>query len=117
MVSNVTSLTGSGLKDWLIQRVSAVLIAAYTVFLLTYYIVTPAITYQQWHQLFQSNWMRISTVLVLLAFVLHAWVGIWTVTTDYLKGTMLRVTIQILVIVALLALLIWGIDILWGMSS
>ena len=117
MVSNITSLTGNGLKDWLIQRVTAVLIAAYTLFIVGYLLLHPALSYEQWHQLFQCNWLRIATVLVLLAFVLHAWVGIWTVTTDYLKGACLRVAVQLLVILFMLTLLIWGIDIIWGMSS
>lgn len=37
MVTNVTSLTGNGLKDWLIQRVTAVYFAVYTIFIIGFY--------------------------------------------------------------------------------
>lgn len=114
MVTNVTSLTGNGLKDWLIQRVTAVYFAVYTLFLLGFLVLHPAVNYEQWHALFANTLVQIATVLALIAFILHAWIGIWTVTTDYMKGTALRLSVQIIVFLGLLSQLIWGLMILWG---
>jgi succinate dehydrogenase / fumarate reductase membrane anchor subunit len=114
MVTNVTSLTGNGLKDWLIQRVTAVFFAAYTFFLLGYLVMHPALSFEQWHGLFANPIVQIATALALVALTLHAWIGLWTVTTDYMKCTVLRLSVQMIILLWLLGQLIWGFMILWG---
>jgi len=114
MVSNVTSLTGNGLKDWLIQRVTAVYFAGYVLFILGYLFLHPQLQFVQWHTLFHSPLLRIASMIALFTLLLHAWIGIWTVTTDYLKCTALRLSIQIIVFFALLGQFIWGLMIVWG---
>ena len=49
MVTNVTNFSRSGLYDWMAQRVSAVVLAAYFLFLLGYLIANPDLEYAQWH--------------------------------------------------------------------
>lgn len=114
MVSNVTSLTGNGLKDWLIQRVTAVYFAVYAVFILSYLVLHPQIGYEQWHALFHCLCMQVATIIAIFALSLHAWIGIWTVTTDYINCTALRLSIQMLVALWLLGQLVWGLMIVWG---
>jgi succinate dehydrogenase / fumarate reductase, membrane anchor subunit len=114
MVTNVTSLTGNGLKDWLIQRVTAVYFTFYALYLVAYFLLHPRLDYEQWHALFHAVWFQIATVIALIALTLHSWVGIWTVTTDYLKGTALRLIVQMLVVLWLLGQFIWGLMIVWG---
>lgn len=113
MITNVTSLTGNGLKDWLIQRVTAVYFAAYCIFIFYYLIANPNLKYAQWHALFTNNGMRVASGLALLTLSLHAWIGIWTITTDYIKSLIMRLSLQILVALYLGGLLIWGIIIFW----
>lgn len=114
MVANVTSLTGNGLKDWLIQRVTAVYFAVYVFFILGFLFAHPALNYEQWHVLFSNPIVQIASAIALFALTLHAWVGIWTVTTDYMKCTVLRLSVQMMVFLWLLSQLIWGFMILWG---
>lgn len=114
MVTNVTSLTGNGLKDWLIQRVTAVYFAAYSLFLLGYLLTHPELSFTQWHELVANTLFQIATMIALGAILLHAWIGIWTVTTDYITCTVLRISIQMMVILWLLGQVIWGLMILWG---
>lgn len=114
MVTSVTSLTGNGLKDWLIQRVSAIYLAIYLIGLLAYVGCHRPITFDIWQALFQTTAMQIATGLAILMFVLHAWIGIWTVTTDYIKCTVVRVLVQVLVALFLGTQLIWGFMIVWG---
>jgi succinate dehydrogenase / fumarate reductase membrane anchor subunit len=114
MVNNVTSLTGNGLKDWLIQRVSAIYFVAYLFFLLAFFLCHPQLSFEQWHQLFANPVTQIATVIALLALLLHSWVGIWTVTTDYLNCTVIRLSVQMLVVLWLLVQFIWGLMIVWG---
>lgn len=114
MVTNVTSLTGNGLKDWLIQRVTAVYFAVYSLFLVVFFLTHPEINFAQWHDLAMNTVFRIATVVALFALSLHAWVGIWTVTTDYIKCSIIRISVQMGVILWLVGQLIWGLMIMWG---
>jgi len=114
MVTNVTSLTGNGLKDWLIQRVTAVYFIGYSLFLLGYLVMHPHMQYSQWRVLFDCVYFQIASAIVVFAFLLHTWIGLWTVTTDYLKCTALRLSVQLLVLLALLGQFVWGLMIVWG---
>lgn len=114
MVTNVTSLTGNGLKDWLIQRVTAVYFAAYCILLFAFFVTHPNLNFAEWHFLFSNHAFQILSGIALLALSLHAWIGIWTVTTDYMKCTALRLSVQLLVLLWLLVQFIWGLMIVWG---
>ncbi len=114
MVTNVTSLTGNGLKDWLIQRFSAIYFAAYSLFLFGFILMHPHLEYGQWNSLFQCTVFQVASVCALLMLTLHAWIGIWTVTTDYIKSTAIRLSVQMLVFLVLLAQFVWGLMIVWG---
>lgn len=114
MLTNVTSLTGNGLKDWLIQRVTAVYFAVYVVFLFGFLLMHPHMAYHEWQELFSCSIMKAATIIAFISFSLHAWIGIWTVTTDYLKCTALRLSIQMLVVLWLLVQFVWGVSIVWG---
>lgn len=113
MVKNVTSLSRSGLRDWLTQRFSAIIIGAYIIFLAAFILLHPHLTFTMWQHLFSYTLMRIITIIVLLAIMLHAYIGMWTISTDYLKNTVVRLLFQIVVFIALVAFLIWGLMILW----
>lgn len=114
MVSNITSLTGNGLKDWLIQRVTAIYFALYTLYLLAFIGMHPHLDATQWQILFHTCWFQIATVIALFTVTLHAWIGIWTVTTDYITCTIIRLSLQLLVALLLLGQFIWGLMIVWG---
>lgn len=122
MVTAVTSFGRSGLYDWLIQRVSAVVMAAYTFFITGFVLTTPELTYDVWSGLFDQLWMRIFTLATLLSTAAHAWIGLWAVLTDYLtnrlmgaKATVLRLFAQLGLGLVTLTYVVWGIEILWGL--
>lgn len=114
MVMGVLGFSRSGLRDWVIQRISAVILALYTVFILGFLITHAELDFLTWQMLFAHIWVRVFTVLALLSLMMHAWIGIWIISTDYIKPLCLRLLFQIVVIVALMAYLVWGIAILWG---
>jgi len=81
---------------------------------LVFLLLHPDLNFAQWHELFTNHLFQIATVIGLLALSLHAWVGIWTVTTDYIKCTAIRLSVQLVVVLLLLSQFIWGLMIVWG---
>ncbi len=114
MVTSVTALGRNGVHDWLIQRVSAVVIALYTLFLVAYFLVTPNITYSDWQALFSLSLVKYFTLLTIISIALHAWVGLWIVLMDYVKPRFLRVALLSLIVLASFMYVLWTIDILWN---
>lgn len=121
MVTNVTSFGRSGLSDWLVQRVSAVVILLYVICHAAIIINTPDMDYLQWHALFADPVMKIFSLITLVALCAHAWIGMWTVATDYLtmrmlgeKATFVRFLFLVICIGVLVVYLLWGIMILWS---
>ena len=116
MVTNVTSLTGNGLKDWLIQRITAVYFAIYVWSFIAYLCVHPAHTYEDWYNLLHMPVVQITTIIALFLISLHVWIGLWTVVTDYIKCTVMRLSMQFFIAIFLLGQFIWGFMLLWGQS-
>ena len=114
MVKSVLGVNHQGLTDWLIQRVSAVIMTVYTIGLVLYLIVSSGIEFSDWHALFAHWWMKLATILFILSLLFHAWVGIWTVFTDYVKPFWLRFILEVLVYLALMVLFFAALLILWG---
>jgi len=107
------SSSDRGVSDWLVQRVTALLIGAYAIFILIYFFVNKPLYYAQWHELFHHVFMKIFSFLVLISIVWHAWIGLWTVFTDYVKSAAIRLVLEIIVILLLVGYLSWGFEILW----
>ena len=114
MVSNVTSLTGKGLRDWLIQRFTAVVLGIYFSTMAVFWFCQSPMDYDTWHNFYACPWIKILNLVVLLSLVLHAWIGLWTITTDYIKCARLRITIQALICFILLGLFFWGVLVFCG---
>ena len=121
MVTNATNLSRSGLSDWIIQRFSAVILAAYTLFILAVLVSMPELNYESWREVFSKNSVRLFSVISLIALCGHTWVGMWTVGTDYLtdrqlggKGTFIRLIYQSFCVLLIAVYLLWGIQIFWG---
>lgn len=114
MVKSVLGVNHQGLRDWIIQRVSAIFMALYSISLIVYILCHPGLSFAEWHYLFSTSWMKIATILFLLCLMGHAWIGIWTIFTDYVKPFVLRSILNLLVLLMLAACFIWGILILWS---
>lgn len=109
MRRSATGLTGSGSRDWFIQRISAVIQAVYAIVMLAWFIMHGHPTFEQWQGFMLSLPMRLFTLLMILALAGHAWVGMWTVLTDYIKSTGLRFVLQSAMIIAVIVYLFWGV--------
>lgn len=114
MVNRVVTGAHYGLRDWLIQRVTAVVMVLYSVFLAGWLCVHE-LSYDTWTLLFSSSLMRSFSLLFLLAVFYHAWIGVRDIVMDYVKPASIRLLIHVGVILTLLLYTIWAVQILWGL--
>ena len=115
MVNRVVTGAHYGLRDWLMQRITAAVMALYLVLLAGYLLAQPYLDYDAWTVLFSSQVVRTFSLLFLLSLFYHAWVGIRDIVMDYVKSAAVRLVIHVLVILALLLYAIWSVEIFWGM--
>lgn len=109
MIKSATGLTGSGSRDWIVQRISAVVLAVYSVVMLVWFVTHPHPSYELWRGFMLSMPMRLFSVLAIISLAGHAWVGMWTVFTDYIKSSGLRLVLQSAMILAVIVYLFWGV--------
>ncbi len=121
MVTQVTSLGRSGLSDWLVQRVSGVILLLFFVVVAGYLITNPGVGYAEWKAFFGFTYMKVLSTAAIIALAAHAWIGMWAVSTDYLterlmgaKGTSLRLLFQLVCGAFIFTYLVWGIQIFWS---
>ena len=103
-----------GVRDWLAQRVTAALMAVFTLVVLARLIFSSGpIGYDKWAGLFSSQPMKALTFATIVALLYHVWVGMRDVWMDYIKPVGLRLVLQILTIVYLVGCAGWAIQVLW----
>jgi len=115
MVTNVLNYGRSGVQDWIMQRFSALVLAAYTVVMVVWLLSNgDALTFAQWRGFMGQTWVRIFSLLAVLSLAAHAWIGLWTVATDYMKRNSVRVAFLAALAVSLFVYVVWAVSILWG---
>jgi succinate dehydrogenase / fumarate reductase membrane anchor subunit len=103
-----------GLRDWLAQRVTAAIMALFTLLLLAQVLLTKGdIGYDKWAGIFSSQWMKAITFTVFLSLTYHAWVGMRDIWMDYVQPVGIRLVLQIFTLVWLIACMGWAIQVLW----
>ena len=103
-----------GLRDWLAQRITAALMALFTLIVLAQILFTRGpIGYDKWAGMFSAQWMKVLTFTVIIAMLYHVWVGMRDIWMDYVKQVGLRLGLQVLTIVWLIACAGWAIQVLW----
>jgi len=113
VVSRVVTGARYGMRDWLVQRVTAVIMSVYTVIVLAVLLGGVPISYAVWKDLFTQGWMRVATLLFGASLAWHLWVGVRNILMDYVKPDGLRLTLQVMVLLTIAAYLGWTIQILW----
>lgn len=121
LTTNVTSLGKNGLYDWIMQRVSAIIVGIYFVVVLGYIIAHPGMDFAAWKAFMGSLTMQVSNTIVFFMIAIHGWIGMWTVTTDYLTGlafkkhaTGIRLVAQVVFALATCVYLLLGLYFIWG---
>jgi len=112
MVKRIVVGAHYGTRDWLAQRITAVIIALYSVSALAVLLGKP-LTYPVLKALFAQGWVRVATLIFMVSLAWHAWVGVRDILMDYIKPDGLRLTLQVVTILLLAAYLGWTVQVLW----
>ncbi|MBL4865666.1 MAG: succinate dehydrogenase, hydrophobic membrane anchor protein [Pseudomonadales bacterium] len=110
----VTNLSRSGMSDWIIQRLTAVILAVYTVVIAGYFFCASEVTFESWSAFISCLPLKIFTLLAVISVAAHAWIGLWTIATDYIKPLAIRGVYLTVCAVATFVYVVWAFQILWS---
>ena len=123
MVTSVTSFGRSGLSDFVAQRVSAVVLGVYGACVVGFFATTPVMDHATLAGFFGTLPMRAFTTLAVLALAVHAWIGMWTVGTDYVRRhsfgrghAVFLAVYQLACLTGVFVLVLWPLSVVWGGS-
>jgi succinate dehydrogenase / fumarate reductase membrane anchor subunit len=102
-----------GLRDWLSQRVTAALMALFTLVVIVQVLLPGEMGYDRWAAIFSAQWMKVLTFVVIVSLLYHVWVGMRDVWMDYVKPVGMRLGLQVFTIVWLVGCAGWSIQVLW----
>jgi succinate dehydrogenase / fumarate reductase membrane anchor subunit len=102
-----------GLKEWIIQRATAIVMVVFVIVLLVDYCITGSATYEGWASLFSNQFMKLLTLLAFFSLFYHAWIGVRDIWMDYIKPVSIRLTLQVLTVLYLVACAAYAVQILW----
>jgi succinate dehydrogenase / fumarate reductase membrane anchor subunit len=104
---------GYGLRDWLAQRVTGVVMAVYTVIMLINIFGGATASAEAWRATMSGGFMRFITFLFIISLSYHAWVGVRDIWMDYVKCAAMRLTLHVLTILTLVGVAGWATQIIW----
>lgn len=113
MVNVVGSFGRNGVHDYVLLRASAIVILAYVLYLVGF-VTFADIDYFTWVDFFSLTLTKVFSLFALIAMLVHSWIGLWQVLTDYVKNTLLRAILQFLLTSTAFVYVISGFVILWG---
>ena len=102
-----------GVGNFLLQRLTALVLAVYCVIIAVRIFVAGPLDYVAWASIFVPMWMKVLTLVAVAALLYHAWVGVRDIWMDYVKPVWVRLTLQTLTALWLLACAVWSVQILW----
>ncbi|MEC6814049.1 succinate dehydrogenase, hydrophobic membrane anchor protein [Photobacterium toruni] len=114
MVTNISSVGRNGIHDFILVRVTAIILTLYTLYLVGFFTFGPEITFVSWQAFFGQLSTKVFTLLALGSILIHAWIGLWQVLTDYIKPAALRACLQFVIVAILFIYLFSGFFIVWG---
>lgn len=103
-----------GVGGFLLQRLTAIVLAVFTLILAVRLGIAAGAGYERWAGLFVPLWMKALTLIALAALLYHAWIGVRDIWMDYVKPTWVRLSLQTLTVLWLAGCAVWSVQILWS---
>lgn len=113
MVSNASALGRNGVHDFILVRATAIVLTLYIIYMVGF-LPPPVKFLGSLDGLFSSAFTKVFTLLALVSILIHARIGMWQVLTDYVKPLAVRLILQLVIVVALVAYVLYGFVVVWG---
>ena len=124
LVTNITGFGRSGIADFVLQRVSAAVLGLYGLCLGGFFAITPNVDHAALVGFLESLTMKAFTTLAVVALAMHAWIGMWTVGTDYIRRhyfgrghTVYLAMYQMVCLGAIFVYVLWPLSVVWQVSG
>lgn len=101
-----------GFGEWLLQRLTALFLAGFAIWLVLTFVMDPPVGFQGWKVWMSAGTVRLAFAMALFSILVHAWLGMRSVFLDYLKPLWLRIFMHLLMAVYLTTLAFWSAHIL-----
>lgn len=102
-----------GLKDWLAQRVTGVVMAVFTLLIFAATLAGVTSSREAWQAFMANGFIRFINFLFILSLCYHAWVGVRDIWMDYINSAAVRLVLHVLTMLALIGYAGWAIQIIW----
>jgi succinate dehydrogenase / fumarate reductase, membrane anchor subunit len=102
-----------GLRDWLAQRITSLLMALFTVAVVVQVLLPGPLDYYKWAGIFAQQWMKVLTFVTVVSLLYHVWVGMRDIWMDYIQPVGVRLALDIVTIAWLVGCAGWAIQVLW----
>ena len=115
MVNRIVVGAHYGLRDWIAQRATAVIMALYSVLFFVTVVGLKPTTHDAWRALFSGGFMKFMTFLFFVSLFWHVWIGVRDIWMDYVKPTGVRLSLMVVTIALLVGYTGWAAKILWSL--
>jgi len=109
------SFQAQGMRAWLLQRLTAVYIAIYTLALIAWFVFNLPVSYESWSNFISHPFILISTVIFYISIFVHAWVGVRDILVDYVKPSSVRFLLLTSLAFFLIVMTMWLLIIFVGL--
>lgn len=106
---DLVSRKASGLKAWIVQRITAVYLALFSVYLAVHFIAAPPAGYAAWRAWVAEPLVSLGLLVFVPVLLAHAWVGLRDILMDYVKPFGLRVALLSISAFVFLASGLWAV--------
>jgi len=107
----------SGLGAWTIQRLSAVYMVVFFIYVLVQYLNSESVSYSAWVNWVAYPFNNIAIGLFILSMLAHAWVGSRDIILDYVKPFSFRMIKLGVTAFLLLAMGLWALNVLMNVVA
>ena len=114
MINRIVVGAHYGLRDWIAQRATAVIMAAYTVIILAAILIVCPADFEAWRSIFANGFIKFTTFVFFISLIWHVWIGIRDIWMDYISmSVLLRLTLHVLTAAVLVGYVGWFASIMW----
>ena len=102
-----------GLMDWLAQRITGAVMAAFTLIMVVALLSGVGASYDAWRGFMSAGLMRFVSFLFIVSLCWHAWVGVRDIWMDYVQPAGIKLILHVLTLLALVGYAGWAVQIIW----